>query len=300
MQKQLRDMGNFKLMLFAVLVALLFFNCKDEAAEKDSSRNEKASIENQKEVLLIGTFHYNNPGADVAKTKSFDILNDKTQEELDFIAGKISAFKPSKIFVEWSHDEQPELDSLYNLYKHDNYFTNDSLSEFYLKNEIFQLAFKTGKRIGLPQVNGIDYRTEFPFDSLMIVLEKNHQIEIQSKIGELIETFTDDFDEKIEKGESLLDLTYYLNTRELREMSNEFHNQIPLIAGPKDNFIGPFLTAEWYKRNLYMWSLVQKGTENRDERIMVLVGASHAAVIKNFIDENNAWRVVELKSVIED
>jgi hypothetical protein len=26
------------------------------------------------EVLLIGTFHYNNPGTDVAKTKSFDIL----------------------------------------------------------------------------------------------------------------------------------------------------------------------------------------------------------------------------------
>ena len=35
-----------------------------------------------KEALLIGTFHYNNPGADVAKTKSFDILSEDSQLEL--------------------------------------------------------------------------------------------------------------------------------------------------------------------------------------------------------------------------
>ncbi len=292
-------MRNIKIILGALLLTFILFNCKEE--EQTNLANDKiTSKKNQKEVLLIGTFHYNNPGADVAKTKSFDILKDESQKELDFITDKIAAFKPTKIFVEWDYDEQIELDSLYQQYLKGTYFANDSLSDFYKKNEIFQLAFRVAKKRGVSQVNGIDYKTEFPFDSLMVVLESNRQVDIQSRIGEMIEVFTADFDSKIEKGASLLELTYHLNTLELREMSNELHNKIPLVAGPRDNFIGPYLTAEWYKRNLYMWSLIQKGTDSEDERIMVLVGASHAAILKDFIDQNDAWSVVELKSIINN
>lgn len=292
-------MKYFRIVLLGLLLITVFYNCKNEE-QREGLENDLTARKNQKEVLLIGTFHYNNPGADVAKTKSFDILKEKPQEELDFIANKIAAFKPSKIFVEWDYDEQPELDSLYQLYQKDKYFTNDSLNDFYRKNEIFQLAFRAAKKGEVTQIKGIDYKTEFPFDSLMTVLDKNGQVEIQSRIGEMIETFTSGFDKKIEKGESLLDLTYYLNSPELREVSNEFHNQIPLLAGSRDNFIGPFLTSEWYKRNLYMWSLVQKGIEKNDERIMILVGASHATTMKDFIDENQDWKVIELKSIVDD
>ena len=292
-------MGNITIIFRALLLASLICNCA-EAEQTDSSKNRSTLKDGKKEVLLIGTFHYNNPGADVVKTKSFDVLKDESQKELEHIASKIIQFNPTKIFVEWDFDEQTALDSLYMLYQNNTYFTNDGLNDFYRKNEIFQLAFRVAKGGGVDQVNGIDYNTEFPFDSLMVVLEKNRQIEIQSRIGAMIKVFTSGFDRKIEKGASLLDLTYYLNTPELREMSNEFHNELPLVVGSKDNFIGPFLTSEWYKRNLYMWSLIQKGVENGDQRIMVLVGAGHAAILKNFIDDNSAWKMVELKEVIEN
>ena len=292
-------MGNFKIILCAFLIGSILCSCKEEV-NTTISNTKSTSNDSKKEVLLIGTFHYNNPGADVVKTKSFDILKDESQQELDFIASKINKFKPTKIYVEWDYDEQTELDSIYKLYNDDNYFTNADLSDFYKKNEIFQLAFRVGKLGELGQINGIDYKTEFPFDSLMVVLEKNRQIEIQSRIGEMIEIFTVGFDNKIEKGASLRDLTYYLNTPELRDLSNEFHSEMPLVVGSKENFIGPFLTSEWYKRNLYMWSLIQKGVENEDQRIMVLVGASHAAILKNFIDDNKAWEIVELKAIIEN
>lgn len=278
--------------------ALLLYNCNEVESKQETQPAPR--LERQKEVLLIGTFHYNNPGADVAKTKSFDILNDGSQQELDNIAARIAEFNPTKIFVEWEHDEQTQLDSLHNLYTHNNYFTNDSLSDFYRKNEIFQLAFRAAKRAEIDEVIGIDYKTEFPFDSLMVVLEQHEQVDIQFRISKMIEVFTSDFDEKIENGESLLDLTYHLNTGQFRAMSNRFHNEIPLLVGPKDNFIGPFLTSEWYRRNLYMWSLVQKNTTADDRRIMILAGASHAAMFKDFIDDNSDWSVVELKSIMED
>lgn len=291
-------MSNIRCYIILLTIALLSYNCKE--AQSKVEDEPKAPQKDQKEVLLIGTFHYNNPGADVAKTKSFDILNHGSQQELDFIASRIAEFNPTKIFVEWEHDEQTELDSLYQRYTQNSYFTNDSLSDFYRKNEIFQLAFRTAKHGEVDEVIGFDYKTEFPFDSLMVVLEKHEQVDIQSRIAQMVEVFTSDFDEKIENGESLLNLTYYLNTDEFREMSNRFHNEIPLLVGPKDNFIGPFLTSEWYRRNLYMWSLVQKSTADDDQRIMILAGASHAAMFKDFIDDNTVWSVVELRTVVED
>lgn len=289
-----------KIRPYIILLTTVFwlYNCKDSGSKVEADPGTQQ--ESQKEVLLIGTFHYNNPGADVAKTKSFDILNDDSQQELDDIAHRISEFNPTKVFVEWEHDEQMQLDSLRKRYADNTYFTDDSLSDFYRKNEIFQLAFRAAKLGEIEEVIGFDYKTEFPFDSLMVVLEKHEQVDIQSRIGKMVEVFTSDFDEKIENGESLLDLTYYLNTEKFRAMSNRFHIEIPLLVGPKDNFIGPYLTSEWYRRNLYMWSLVQKSATDDDRRIMILAGASHAAMFKDFIDDNTVWSVVELKAVMED
>lgn len=101
--------------------------------------------------------HFNNPGADVVKTKSFDILNTEAQTELEEIAESIKKYNPSKIFVECPCDEQIKLDSLYDLYKSGEYFSNDKLSGFYQKNEIFLLAFRTAKLNNLERVYAIDY-----------------------------------------------------------------------------------------------------------------------------------------------
>lgn len=285
-------MKNF---IFLSLV-LLIFGCKKE---QDKAPIKPIESVNSKEVLLVGTFHYNNPGADVAKTKSFDILNQKSQNELKEISKRIKKYNPTKIFVEWPYNEQKELDSLYQLYTSDNYFENDSLSDFYLKNEIFQLAFRAAKENDLTTVYGIDYSTSFPFGDVMAAIEQNNQSELKAEIENGISKFTAEFDNKIDSGASLKELTYYLNSAEMRSFSNNFHNNLMLLAGKPNDFSGPLLTAEWFKRNLYMWSLTQKNTTSSDERIMVLVGASHAAMFELFIKENEDWEIKELQELME-
>lgn len=252
-----------------------------------------------KEALLIGTFHYNNPGADVAKTKSFDILSEDSQLELKKISSEIKNYNPTKIFVEWPYNEQKELDSLYLIYTKGNYFDNDSLSNFYLKNEIFQLAFRVAKENNLKKVYAIDYATPFPFEDVMKEIEDNNQSDLKKRIEEGISKFTVDFDHKIESGVSLTELTYFVNSQEMRKFSNYFHNDLMLLAGGTNDFSGPLLTSEWFKRNLYMWSLIQKNVTRSDERIMVLAGTSHVAMLELFIKENDNWKVKELQQVME-
>jgi hypothetical protein len=259
-----------------------------------TAQEKKAS----KDVLLIGTFHYNNPGADLAKTKTFDILSEGAQNELQQMTADIKAYNPTKVFVEWPYDEQRELDSLYQKYREGTYFENYSLSNFYRKNEIFQLAFRVAEANDLPKVYAMDYKTSFPFDDVIAAIEKNNQLELKSELFDGISKFTVDFDDKIASGISLSELTIYLNTAEMRAFSNDFHNNLMTVAGEPDDFAGPLLTSEWYKRNLYMWSLIKKNTADSDERIMVLAGSSHIAMFELFIKEDHRWTITELKEIL--
>ncbi len=136
-------------------ISLILFGCSSKLVSTNKDYINKDFT--TKEVLLIRTLHFNNPGADVVKTKSFDILNTEAQTELEEIAESIKKYNPSKIFVEWPYDEQIKLDSLYDLYKSGEYFSNDKLSGFYQKNEIFLLAFRTAKLNNLERVYAIDY-----------------------------------------------------------------------------------------------------------------------------------------------
>jgi len=290
-------MKNLYRILFLFIPINFLISCYSNN-EKDIiievSQNEK------KKVLLIGTFHYNNPGTDVAKTKAFNVLDKESQNQLEQIAEKISEFNPNKVFVEWPFEEQKKLDSLYKLYSEDTYFKG-SLSDFYRKSEIFQLAFRFSKKNKLESLNAVDYReTSFPFDSLVNVISVNKQSALKAEIDNGIKAFTTEFDRKIENGSSLLDLTYFLNSDDMRKKSNRFHTELPLLAGGKENFIGPYLVSEWHRRNLTIWSLIQKSLETDDRRIVLLLGASHIAMIKDYIDRNDDFEVVELKMIMEN
>lgn len=149
---ELLNILKLSLILFTTIVFLASCESKTEKSVPDPIADA-----GKKEVLLIGTFHYHNPGADIAKTKSFDVLDEESQNQLELIAEKIHGFNPDKIFVEWPFDEQRQLDSLYNLYQEDTYFDNDGLTEFYRKNEIFQLAFRAALKNKLKSVDAIDY-----------------------------------------------------------------------------------------------------------------------------------------------
>lgn len=257
------------------------------------------------EVLLIGTFHFNNPGADVAKVKTFDVMTPTVQAELETITEKIKLYQPDKLFVEWAWDEQSDLDALYAQYlggKYEQYvtatYTKPAQRDFYLKNEIIQLAFRAGKKLKLPKIYAIDYKkTDFPYDSVMRAMTAAHQEKLLQDIGELMATYQASTNKKLET----LTLTQLLldhNTPTSRAFDNGFYLTLLNRAGTADAFVGPFLVSEWYRRNLYMYSLVQKLTAAPDDKVMILAGASHAAMMKGFIDVDDAFQVKELKDVL--
>lgn len=137
-----------------LLLALLTFNLSSSQIKK-------------KQVLLIGTFHYANPGLDVAQLNSFSIMSEKSQKELEIMSDKIKKFGPDKIFVEWEFSKQTDLDKFYNK-NTDSLFKNN-------KSEITQLALRTAKKLNHKKLYGMNLYTSFRYDSLMMAMEKANQ-----------------------------------------------------------------------------------------------------------------------------
>jgi len=286
---------------FAALLLLAAATASPGFAQKAAP----AALSKISEVLLIGTFHFHNPGADVAKFKTFDILAPKAQAELDAMATKIAAFHPTKLFVEWPYNEQPELDSLYQAYLGPDYARYvrtryPKRPAFYLKNEIVQLAFRAGKKAKASRVYALDYgQTNFPFDSVKQAMQQAGQQPLLQKMADTfkrIETSTNQKLATYSLTALLLDFNLPANLKANKGTYLDIFNR----AGRPDNFAGAYLVSEWYRRNLYMYSLVQKTLGTNGERAMVLVGAGHAAMLREFIALDSQLRLVELKTVLKN
>ncbi|MFB3388764.1 DUF5694 domain-containing protein [Flavobacterium sp. LAR06] len=244
----------------------------------------------KKQILLIGTFHFANPGNDVAQIKTFNIMSDKSKKELETISDKIKKFGPDKIFVEWKYTKQDELDKFYNK-NTDSLFKNS-------KNEITQLALRTAKKLNHKKLYGIDYRNSFPYDSLMMSMEKANQQDLIKKNEEMTKKFENEHNERISKS-TLTELMLYFNKKESDNENIQWYLEVANRTGKADDFTGPSLVAKWYERNLYMYSLIQKLTESKDDKIMVLLGAGHAAMLREFIAHDPTFELVELSTVLK-
>ncbi|MCZ8197884.1 MAG: DUF5694 domain-containing protein [Flavobacterium sp.] len=255
------------------------------------------------EILVIGTYHFNNPGLDVAQYKVLDIMGEKPQKQLEEISTAIAKFKPTKIFTEWELKDQLALDTLYNKYQEGTYFEYVAKKypkrKFYVQNEIVQLAFRAAKKSNLKKVFAIDYQeTSFDFDSVMKFADsvrlpnfkKEVMLDIKNTETKSNALFTEN---------DLLKCLYYYNSEELRKID------IPWYVGKINDsdklgtYVGAFLASEWYRRNLYMLANIQKQTESSDNRIMVLAGASHITMFLDLLKHDSNYKIVELKEVME-
>lgn len=244
----------------------------------------------KKQILLIGTFHYANPGHDVAQVKAFNVMSEKSQKELEIMSDKIKKFGPDKIFVEWTFSKQAELDQFYNK-NTDSLFKSD-------QDEITQLALRTAKKLNHKKLYGMDYHNSFPYDSLMMAMEKANQKDLMKKNDESTKKFEKDHNERLAKS-SLQEMMLHYNKKQTENENLQWYLEVANRAGNPDDFSGPSLVSKWYQRNIYMYSLIQKLTESTDNKIMVLVGAGHAAIIRELITHDPTFEIVELSSVLK-
>src|SRR5947207_15483986 len=103
------------------------------------------------QVMVLGTYHFGNPGQDMHNMKVDSVLTPAKQAELADVASRLAKFHPTKIAVEALSD-RPDFVSN----KFDG-FTAEKLSKD--PDERSQIAFRLVDQLGQKSVNGTDARS---------------------------------------------------------------------------------------------------------------------------------------------
>lgn len=253
------------------------------------------SEDNIVEVLLVGTSHFRtyNPklNHDVASIKQIDVQNAKSQVELKEITDSISQFNPTKIFVEYTLPDQRRIDSLYNTFNATDYSKVK-------RDELDQIAFRVAKNLNHSSVWCMDYRDYiFPYAETKESAKKAGQDNLLHELDNYFKTYESKYNQLVVERNSIKEILLYLNSAEYRKWDIGLYISLLNQMGSIDDSVGAHLTSEWYKRNIHMFSHIQKMSKP-GERIMILAGASHTAMFANFIENIPGFKVVELVDIL--
>ncbi|HEX2532221.1 MAG TPA: DUF5694 domain-containing protein [Chitinophagaceae bacterium] len=241
-------------------------------------------------VLLLGTFHFDNPGLDVAKFKDADILSPRRQQEVAEITALLRKFAPDKIFIEGIPARQRQNDSLYAAYRNGTKELGAS--------EVEQLGFRLARQLGHTKLHGVDYReARFPFDSLMKSAAEAGQTDLTAFIQKVIGDIQQSFNEALQKS-TIREMLLRENSEAMIRLQHEFYFKL-LYAGKPGNHVGSYLVSEWWRRNMVIYENILKQLEGNEERILVIFGSGHTAILQELMKFNPALELVPASEVLK-
>lgn len=253
-------------------------------------------------VLLLGTYHFNNPGNDAVKNIERNILTLESQKGLDQITNSIiSKFKPDQIFVESNFSKKEDLNNKYQLYLKNQYnqFTDTikklRMKRFYTEGETFQLAFRLAKKANIRYIFPIDSLIEMRFDILQKELNSNP---VTKSILEKNAVKMTQSGDKCMSKDLLKDVFICLNQKAQLAENKGFYISIANKVNPDGKYFGSNLVADFYKRNLIMYSNIQNQIEPKTKNIFILVGTGHAAIFREFFENDENFNLIEVDEVL--
>lgn len=249
-------------------------------------------------VLLVGTFHFRYPGMDSHKTAEedkIDVLSARRQAEMRELVDYIARFKPTKIVVEAGRNTG------YLLHRYERWQEG---SYDLRRQEIDQLAFPLMKRFGLDTLYGCDapsllwssMRSEdsTAFKSLLKRYEATEAPE-----DPMNDRYYDwyDYTDRYALDHTLLETFQDMNTP---HHINTMHGHYLVGSFKAGEFEGADgLALNWYNRNLRIFRLIQRIGATKNDRIMVLFGAGHMAILSQQFDASPEYKLVPF-SALED
>ncbi len=249
--------------------------------------------QNQKvKVLLLGTFHFG-ATSDRNSTKFDDLFSEKRQKELDSLAHKLNAFGVDKFFVENQFSEQKQTEELFAKYK-----AKEITNEKTLKNEIFQIAYRTAV-LNNAKLVAADFEQELPYDKIK-EYEMKHNDDKDSPYSFFDAEYP--FKEKRKKlvEVSLMDYYIQLNNLYSRQATMYDYLHYALAYGEDNDFTGENFTSVLYDRNLKIFTNILRNIDLKtDKTIVVLMGASHTAFLRQFFENHPYFEIVELETVFK-
>lgn len=232
-------------------------------------------------VLVLGVYHFANPGLDVVRTEVADVLSVEKQAEIRAVVDAVAAFRPTRITVEHAPAAADRLDSLYHAYR--------SGSHELGRNETEQLGFRLAAMLGHDRVFPIDHRGEFPFGAVMEYAQE-HDLAFVAFVQQEIQRISEEANRQ-QRELAIGEILRMAN--DPAKLANDHAAYVRFArVGAGDSYVGADLLSKWYDRNIRIFTNLQRVAEP-GERVLVIIGAGHAPILRELITYDAGMTLVE-------
>lgn len=247
----------------------------------------------QVQVLLLGTYHMDNPGLDEVNVEADDVLTERRQAQLRDLTDSLAEWNPDRVAVERPHDRADELNDRYREYRSGDreYDREESFPAPHpdrtdpateCRSEVVQVGFRLADRLGHERVLAIDEHPdppdEDPFADRDIDSARKTAVDLPDP-------------QRLEREEAerlasstIPEYLAWLNTEDGNRANHDLMFDRAIRAAD-DQFGSPIALAHWYDRNLRMVHQLWRTMDETDERVLLLVGAGHVRVLRHLLTE---------------
>lgn len=253
----------------ACIAALLLLVSQGAASEKKNT-----------EVMILGTFHFANPGLDLVNTEIDDVLAPSRQAEIEAVAKALARFKPTKIAVEYPSQLDRQLNIDYRRYR--------SGTRKLTRNESEQIGLRLAAKLDHERVYAVDEKLDLDFAGTFAAGAENGQERVISRFQRDLAEIKEKFEALQSPEVSIAKSLRFHN--EPQALGGDGHSFYVLLSelGTRKNPAGARLLSDWYRRNALIFANVLRiiDVEAPQERVLVIYGSGHRALLVDFVEDH--------------
>lgn len=245
-------------------------------------------------ILILGTYHMDNPRLDAKNLDADDVLLPRRQREIAELVERLARFNPTKIAVEAPYSERGYWEGRYKKFL---------AAEHKLgRNEIEQIGFQLARRLGLPTIHPVDY----PMFMSGLRYDEVEQPRPKSSASPTPAPANPAAPPALSEGDLLLrrstvtEFLLYLNDAEKARREHGENYLRGLL--PDDNpaiYERADRVSNWYRRELRIFSNLNRITEFPGDRVLLIIGAGHLKIQRELALDAPQFCLVEADAYLK-
>lgn len=261
----------------AVLAVLLAFAAAPAHAQTPAPRAQ---------VMILGTYHMDNPGLDYANPQADDVLVPRRQAEIAAVAQALAEFRPTRIAIEAEPSRDSAWNARYQAYRRGEHTLT--------RDEREQIGLRLAAMLGHERVYPVDYKLDMDIGGVMQWAGENGQGEVAQRMGATVQRVIAEMNSRMATT-SVGEILAEANGARADSMHGWY--MVMATVGRDTSYPGAHEVANWYTRNLHIFANIARVAQP-GERVLVIMGSGHGTLLRQFVDESPDLDLVSAESYL--
>ena len=246
------------------------------------------------QVMVLGSYHFGNPGRDKVNAHVDDVTTPQRQRELEALADAIAEFRPTRVMVE-AQRPGPTYDVTDIATFSPNVLKTD-------RDETTQIGYRIAARAGLQSVQGIDEQPGkgepdyFPIDRVEAYAKAHGQQAYLDAAFATVQASAKKFEAEQATTSIPRMLIRYNDPSTPMGGQDSYYSLLRLGDGNEQP--GADLNAMWYLRNAKIFAKLINVAKPGD-RILVVYGAGHGYWLRHFASTTPGYSSIDVRPYLE-